>query len=152
MVTPYSQFVGVQATMNVIAGERYKEVADEVIQYALGFWGEEECTSMDAAVKDKILNRPRARELKHWEPPDPSLQEFRQQFGEPGISDDELLLRYFSNPADVAAMKAAGPGTEYVSGKQPILSLIESLSKQSGRQIHVRTRGISIHLEQKRAK
>ena len=153
MVTPYSQFVGVQATMNVISGERYKEVADEVIQYALGFWGEEECNSMDAAVKDKILNRPRARELKDWEPPDPSLEQFRQQFGEPGVSDDELLLRYFSSAVDVAAMKAAGPTVEYASSKSPLIALIESLSRQTrGRQIYVRTSAISIHLEQKRAK
>jgi len=57
MVTPYSQFVGVQAAMNVILGERYKEVTDEVIQYALGLWGEEESSSMEAEVRDKILVR-----------------------------------------------------------------------------------------------
>jgi len=152
MVTPYSQFVGVQATMNIISGERYKEVADEVIQYALGLWGEEECNSMDAAVKDKILNRPRARELKDWEPPDPSLEQFRRQFGEPGVSDDELLLRYFSSAVDVAAMKTAGPAAEYVSSKPSLLALIESLSRTGGRQIYVRTGAISIHLEQKRTK
>ena len=39
MVTPLSQFVGTQAAMNVITGARYKQVTDEIIQYALGFWG-----------------------------------------------------------------------------------------------------------------
>ena len=69
MVTPYSQFVGVQATMNVISGERYKQVPDEVIQYALGLWGEEECASIVPDVRDRILDRHRARELAHWQPP-----------------------------------------------------------------------------------
>jgi len=41
MVTPLSQFVGVQASMNVITGQRYSVVSDEVIQYALGLWGQE---------------------------------------------------------------------------------------------------------------
>ena len=39
MVTPYSQFFGVQAAVNVMVGERYKEVTDEVLLYALGLLG-----------------------------------------------------------------------------------------------------------------
>ena len=38
MVTPFAQFVGSQAAINVMTGERYKEVTDQVIQYALGLW------------------------------------------------------------------------------------------------------------------
>ena len=34
MVTPFSQFVGSQAAINVIKGERYIQVTDQVIQYA----------------------------------------------------------------------------------------------------------------------
>ena len=57
MVTPLSQFVVSQAAINVIVGERYKEVTDQVIQYALGFWGKEAPGLMDPDVKDKILSR-----------------------------------------------------------------------------------------------
>ena len=63
MVTPLSQFVGSQAAMNVIVGERYKQVTDQVIRYALGHYGEDGHTLMDPDVRDKILDRPRAREL-----------------------------------------------------------------------------------------
>ncbi len=147
MVTPYSQFVGVQATMNVILGERYKEVADEVIQVALGLWGEEECSLMDANVKDKILSRPRAKELAEWTPPQPSLKEIRAHLGDPGISDDELLLRYFSSEADVMAMKAAAPPTPYRLGRHSLLGIIEAISKQdSSRQIYIRTENLSLQL------
>src|SRR5262245_63413663 len=69
MVTPLSQFVGSQAAINVIVGERYKEVTDQVIQYALGIWGREAPSLMDPEVKDKILSRPRAREWRGWIPP-----------------------------------------------------------------------------------
>ena len=41
MVTPFAQFVGSQAAINIMTGERYKEVTDQVIQYALGLWGKE---------------------------------------------------------------------------------------------------------------
>ena len=56
MVTPLAQFVGSQAAINVITGERYKEVTDQSIQYALGHWGKEAPAVMDANVKDKILS------------------------------------------------------------------------------------------------
>ncbi len=108
MVTPYSQFTGVQAVMNVVAGERYKVVADEVIQYALGFWGEDERESMDPNVRDKIVGSARAKELACWEPEQPSLNEVRRSLGGPGVSDDELLMRYFTDAEQVAAMRAAG--------------------------------------------
>ena len=96
MVTPYSQFVGTQAMMNVVLGERYKAVPDEVIQYALGLWGEEESASIEPNVKDRILEKPRAKELADWSPPQPSLAQLRRQYGGPGVSDDEsaaALLR-----------------------------------------------------------
>ena len=64
MVTPLSQFVVSQAAINVIVGERYKEVTDQVIQYALGIWGKEAPEIMDPEIKDKILSRRRA---KDWE-------------------------------------------------------------------------------------
>ena len=59
MVTPYSQFFGVQAAINVMVGERYKQVTDEVLLYALGFWGEEEAESIEANLKDRLLSSPR---------------------------------------------------------------------------------------------
>ena len=63
MVTPLSQFVGSQAAINVIVGERYKQVTDQTIEYAMGIWGKEGTAFMDANVKEKILNRPRAKEI-----------------------------------------------------------------------------------------
>jgi oxaloacetate decarboxylase alpha subunit len=150
MVTPYSQFVGVQATMNVIVGERYKEVPDEVIQYALGFWGEEESVSLDADVKDKILTRFRAKELAQWKPPQPTLKEFRGTLGGSAVSDDERLLRYFSCEQDVEMMKAAGAPRAYLSARHPLLNLIEALAKQSHRrQIYIRSGDVSLRLEKR---
>jgi oxaloacetate decarboxylase (Na+ extruding) subunit alpha len=150
MVTPYSQFIGVQATMNVIVGERYKAVPDEIIQYALGLWGEDECQSMNANIKDKVLSRPRARELARWIPPQPSIKEFRDRLGGVGVSDDELLLRYFSSQQDVEAMKAAGPPNGSFGVRHPLVRLLESLLQQNKRrQIHIQTGRLRLHLEKR---
>src|SRR5918996_1681422 len=75
MVTPLSQFVGSQAAINVIVGERYKEVTDQTIEYALGVWGKEGGALMDPDVKDKVLSRRRADEIARRDLPQTSLQE-----------------------------------------------------------------------------
>ena len=48
---------------NIIVGERYREVTDQSIQYALGHWGKEAPLVMDREVKGKILNRARAEQF-----------------------------------------------------------------------------------------
>ncbi|MEI9478217.1 MAG: hypothetical protein WCO26_16795, partial [Deltaproteobacteria bacterium] len=79
MVTPFSQFVGTQAAINIMQGKRYEKVSDQVIQYALGFWSEEAASSMDPDIKDKILSRPQAQKLSKWKPPETTIQEIRSQ-------------------------------------------------------------------------
>jgi oxaloacetate decarboxylase alpha subunit len=147
MVTPYSQFFGVQAAINVIVGARYKEITDEVILYALGFWGEEEAESIDADLKDRILSRPRAKELSRMKPPELSLEEFRAKFGGAGVSDDDAMLNYFAGDEYVAAMKAAGPVREYVSAITSLKSLIERLAAQKERKaIDLQRPGLKLRL------
>ncbi len=127
MVTPLSQFVGSQAAINVIVGERYEEVTDQVINYSLGRYGEEGSAGMDPDVKDRILGRGRARELAREEIPEPTLGEMRRKYGGHGVSDEELLLRWIVGKDDVDAMRAAGPPEEYPI-RQPLLTLIEDLA------------------------
>lgn len=147
MVTPYAQFVGVQATMNVMTGERYSQVSDEIIQLALGLWGEDESTSMDPNIRDRILNRHRAKELARWTPPDHSLKELRNQYGGPGVSDDEMLLRYLAGEDQVAAMRDAGPFKTYHGAGQGLVGLIEDLKRQKSiRYIHVQKNAASLTL------
>ncbi len=150
MVTPLSQFVGSQAAINVIVGERYKEVTDQVIHYALGRWGKEGGSSMEPNVKDKILSRPRAKELARLEPPELSLQEVRRKLGGRGVSDEELLLRWVVRKEEIETMRAAGPPKEYLSARQPLVTLIQELTKRKDyRQIKVQKTGLSVILEKK---
>jgi oxaloacetate decarboxylase alpha subunit len=150
MVTPLSQFVVSQAAINVMVGERYKEVTDQVIQYALGHWGEEAPALMDTGVKDKILGRTRAREWANWQPPDLSLREVRNKFGGPSLSDEELLLRVYAGADAVKTMATAGSPREYLSAKQPLVRLIEALSKRRDySRIFVRKADFSLTLEKR---
>lgn len=109
MATPFSQFVGTQATMNIMSGERYKAVPDGVIQYVLGWFGEPPAP-IDQNVLDKVTGLPRAKEFVNKEFPQPSIKELRQQIRVgPGVSDEEFLLRFAMSDREVDSMLAAGP-------------------------------------------
>ena len=148
MVTPLAQFVGSQAAINVITGERYKEVTDQSIQYALGHWGKEAPLVMDAGVRDKILARPRAKDWQRWSPPDLSLAEVRQRFGGAGVSDEELVLRVIAGEAAVQAMLAAGAPREYLNARQPLVRLIAALAaRRDCSRVYIRKDGLLLRME-----
>ncbi|MGE5820711.1 MAG: hypothetical protein ACM37Z_21980 [Deltaproteobacteria bacterium] len=150
MVTPFAQFVGSQAAINIMTGERYKEVTDQVIQYALGKWGKEGNEYTNPEVKAKILDRARARELEKWEMPEISLETVRKKYGGPGLSDEELLLRFYAGPEFVDALKLAPPRKEYLDARQPLVKLVEELSrKRDAGHIYIRKGDLSISMGRK---
>lgn len=127
MVTPLSQFVGTQAAINVITGERYKQVTDEVIHYALGNWGNEAIKVMDPAVRQSILDRPRAEKLSSQTFHEPTLKEVRQKYGE-HLSDEELILRVY---VDAEAVETARKYRYMNYRCWSIVRLINDISEQN---------------------
>ncbi|MGQ0620051.1 MAG: pyruvate carboxylase [Panacagrimonas sp.] len=108
MATPFSQLVGIQAVMNVVKGERYSIVPDEIIQYALGFYGEP-VAPIEGNVLDRIMSSERARQMASEPPEQPTLQELRKRHGTNDDDDDELILRALMPAADLQKMRDAGP-------------------------------------------
>jgi len=128
MVTPFPQMVMGQALSNVLNGSRYDVVPDQVIRYVLGSFGKP-TAPVEPWVLDRILDRPRARELAA-EPPPPSVAELRQRLPR-GIPDEELLLRFGMPAAEVDAMLAAGPAARhYTPDVQPVLRLLRELGSR----------------------
>jgi oxaloacetate decarboxylase alpha subunit len=128
MVTPFPQIVCTQALFNVIGAERYATVPDQVIRYVLGRFGRP-TAPVDQDIEDRILDRPRARELAA-EPPPPSLAELRRRFGKK-MPDEEFLLRAVMPGEQVDAMLAAAPApTRYNPDTRPLLELIRELSQR----------------------
>ncbi len=147
MVTPLSQYVGTQAAFNVIVGERYKEVTDQTIQYALGLWGTEAPSLMDPNVRDRILSRPRAKDWIGWEPPQPTLKEVRKTYGGVHVSDEELVLRAFADEDSINAMHKAGRPRVYTTASDPLIYLLEELTKRKNcTRIYVKRPGFSLTL------
>ncbi|HZF15991.1 MAG TPA: hypothetical protein VE046_08640 [Steroidobacteraceae bacterium] len=125
MVTPFPQIVCTQALFNVIAAERYANVPDQVIRYVIGRFGRP-TAPVDPNVRDRILDRPRARELMA-EPPPAGLDELRRRIGMK-LPDEEFLLRAVMPADQVDAMLAAGPAkTEYNPDTRPLLTLLRDV-------------------------
>jgi oxaloacetate decarboxylase alpha subunit len=132
MITPLSQIVGTQAVLNVVTGERYKIVVEELYQYVLGFYGKPPAP-VDPNVKDKVLSTPRGKEYLKWTPPQPSIEDFRKQLGGQ-LSDDDLLLQLMLPEENIKDLLASGPlKTDYPSPalEKPMMVLVRELAQRA---------------------
>jgi oxaloacetate decarboxylase alpha subunit len=129
MVTPFSQFVATQASLNVMQGERYKTITDEIIKFALGHYGRQ-VKPIDEELMDRIKSLTRTKEFMNWEPQPTSLEDIRAQMGA-NLTDEELLLLVLVPEGDFEAMKAAGPiKTEFSGAGKPLITFIKELMKR----------------------
>jgi oxaloacetate decarboxylase alpha subunit len=137
MITPASQFIVSQASVNVATGERYKEVLDSMIETALGVWGWEDAGVpwMDPNVKNRFLSHPNAKAIKEnyerqleIEAQEGSVEELRASYGMPHASDEEFLL-YHVMKGDAEIKKIEKPYRSYYTGKEPLVLLLKELSK-----------------------
>jgi len=132
MVTPVSQFVASQAVQNVIAGERWTNVSDEMVRYFLGHFYEP-AAPVDPEVADHVLSLPKADGLRGLEPL--TLEGARGRFGA-RISDEELLLRLTMPAEQVDAMVAergrapAPPAAR--PGRDALVTLLRELARREG--------------------
>ena len=127
MATPFSQLVGIQAVLNLVNGERYKTIPDEIIEYALGYYGET-AAPIEGDVLDRILNSPRAQTVRDNPPEHPSLAELHRKYGT--TDDDEMLLRAILPETDLEKMRAAGPlKRDYPTMSSPELEQAAKLLK-----------------------
>ncbi len=99
LVTPSSQIVGTQATLNVLTGERYKVITNETKNYFLGFYGKapgpvnKEVMARAIGDEEPIKGRP-ADQL------DPEMPGVLKELGGPKSSmEDALSLALFPNIA-----------------------------------------------------
>lgn len=114
MVTPYSQYVGSQAVMNVLAGlagaERWSRMPDEIVRYVLGHFGTPPAP-VDPLVVERAKASPRYRELDRPQA-EPSADEVRAKVSATlgrAADDREVLLRSVLPADQIDAMEAAGP-------------------------------------------
>jgi oxaloacetate decarboxylase alpha subunit len=103
VVTPFAQYIVTQATLNVMSGERYAQLADEIVDLLRGDFGPLP-GPVDAWLLDRAMSTKRA--AQRVADNDVTIADLRARFGHE-ISDEDLLLRAVMPAQQVDAMVAA---------------------------------------------
>ncbi len=90
LVTPMSQMVGVQATANVLAGERYKNVSKEVKSYILGEYGTAP-GKINEDVAKQILGDAEPIKGRYADTLEPGFESAKAEIGKKAKSDEDVL-------------------------------------------------------------
>jgi oxaloacetate decarboxylase alpha subunit len=141
MVTPYPAIIGAQAVMNVMSGERYKVVADEVKKYVCGYFGKLPLP-VDQDVLDRVIENGSSDVALTPEPLKPLVPGLRARYQ--GLGDDARLLRYMYGDEKCKALVPTPISSAY-SVQHPIVDLVSGLAKQRRKaRTHVSTAGLSL--------
>ncbi len=97
LVTPTSQIVGTQATLNVLVGERWKMVSKEVRNYFMGYYGKPPA-EVDKEVQRKILGDEQPITCRPGEKIAPELDKAMEEI-RAWVTQPEDVLTYVMFPA-----------------------------------------------------
>ncbi len=101
LVTPMSQMVGVQATANVLAGERYKNVSKEVKAYIRGEYGRAP-GEIDKDLQKKVLGDEQPITCRFADTLEPGFEKAKKEIGSLAHSDEDVLS-YIAFPTQAEA-------------------------------------------------
>jgi len=101
LVTPTSQIVGIQAVMNVLGGERYKLVSNEVKEYMRGKYGRPPAP-VDSKIAKKIIGNEKPIDHRPADDLEPQFEKYKQKGKKEGIikkKEDILTLALYPEVA-----------------------------------------------------
>ena len=101
LVTPMSQMVGVQATANVLAGERYKNISKEVKNYIKGEYGKAP-GKINEELQKKVLGDEKPITCRYADLLEPGLPAAREYLGDRATCDEDVLS-YIAFPTQAEA-------------------------------------------------
>jgi len=90
LVTPSSQIVGTQATLNVVVGERYKVVPEEVKNYFRGLYGRPPA-EIDPEIRHKVIGDEKPITDRPADRLEPGLAKARADAGALARSEEDVV-------------------------------------------------------------
>ena len=98
LVTPTSQIVGIQSVMNVLGGERYKTVSNEVKEYMKGMYGRAPAP-VDPEISKKIIGDEEVIDCRPADLLEDAFDKYKSEGEEEGfVKSDEDALTYALYP------------------------------------------------------
>ena len=111
LVTPTSQVVGIQAVLNILAGERYKQVTQEVRNYFLGQYGRPP-GEINEEIRKQVIGDENPITVRPVDLLEPELEKLKAEANKLGIlNQEEDLITYALYP-QVAEKFLKGEMTE----------------------------------------
>jgi oxaloacetate decarboxylase alpha subunit len=151
LVSPFAQFVVTQAMLNVMSGERYRSIPEEVRRYVLGRYGRlagevapevaERVFGADGAPTEPFTGRP-GEEIP------PALPRLREERG-PFDSDDDLLLAAFYSDTELRDLFAARKqgARRLIRDALPLAQLLDGLRESRlGGDVQVTRPGVRVRV------
>jgi oxaloacetate decarboxylase alpha subunit len=96
-----SQMVGVQATANVLAGERYKNISKEIKAYIKGEYGKAP-GEVSKELQKKVLGDEEPITCRFADTLEPYFEKAKTEIGDRAKSDEDVLS-YIAFPAQAEA-------------------------------------------------
>ncbi len=90
LVTPSSQLVGTQATLNVVLGERYKIIPEEVRQYVRGYYGRPPAP-IDPQVKRLAIGDEEPIDCRPADLIPPGMERAREEIGDLARNEEDVI-------------------------------------------------------------
>jgi len=90
LVTPTSQIVGTQATLNVVLGERYKVIPAEIKNYVRGYYGRPPAP-LDPEIKKKVIGDEEPIDCRPADLIPPGMEQARAEIGDLAESEEDVL-------------------------------------------------------------
>ena len=90
LVTPSSQIVGTQATLNVVLGERYKVIPEEVKNYVKGMYGRPPAP-IDPEVKKRVLGDEEPIDCRPADLIPPGYEKAKEEIGDLARSEEDIV-------------------------------------------------------------
>jgi len=90
LVTPSSQIVGTQATLNVLTGERYKVITNETKNFFRGLYGKSPGT-LNSKVRKQSIEGEQQVKGRPADNLDPELEDAKQELTEKETSPEDLV-------------------------------------------------------------
>ncbi|MGM0508166.1 MAG: acetyl-CoA carboxylase biotin carboxyl carrier protein [Fusobacteriota bacterium] len=157
LVTPTSQFVGTQAVLNVLLGERYKMIPEEVKNYVQFLYGKPP-GDINPILERKILKEKKQIECRPADLLEPALEKIKKRLPKELIQKEEDYLSYalFPNIAQKFLVLQNNPkageliseGEEDMRINIEILKeLAESLEEHSVGELSLKTKTGSVKLK-----
>jgi len=126
LVTPSSQIVGTQATLNVLLGERYKIIPEEVKNYVRGYYGRPPAP-LDPQVQRLVIGDEQPIDCRPADLILPGMEKAREEIGDLARSEEDVLSYALFPQVARPFLERRARGT---GGKEAIVAAIAALVRE----------------------